>query len=824
MPTDGGYPGQSERDVVRRHPLLEKGTFEQLHRNDIIETRPHILHFGGFQVHKEHSHALRVLNISSCSLRLSIIGPSTPYFRINYDKKGLLAPGMSEEIRVTFSPHEWRYYYDTVKIFCGKLSENLVVPIHAYPSANDISLPRIVDFGRVALGTTRTKVIPLTCKIPIQFEYEVAVTESHPDFDISPLSGIIPSNDTTTISIAFHPTKHRTARAELQFNISQFDFEPVNVSLLGSCPPDLSQEEVLAHDRSEKAVAAAQRAQEQLSARVEGLKEKKSRAIQFKPPIIAEDVGEQVIDGVKVPFGLNHSTTNFVLNQRAGKLPLKDLSAFIREQAVVDDGRKAQDEAGDAQAQELRFEKQYRDVERRDKEKELKGMVAIGEDPPTDAMIAQIEESQKLVHQQILEHRFECDRKRIESVLSKNRVVVPDTFHSAVAPLWDENVNDAFALRLEVIDRFVRAGSKCLAQVRAQRNAEKLHKALRAAGVVDRATCKAWVDMENKAAAVGGRGRSGEELEGTEDGKLPAVRFRRGMVLPPSIPISASLMTQEDRVRVPVAPLGNFEDFKKAELHPRLDYVVRGYQKFKVPPPAAYMKPRDTSNRLNACQEEQSIRGVRGDLFDGAETPFEMPASCLLPPEHDPISLMVPSPSCRTYIGFPDFVECDLEYRLAQPPPLLEPLKTLPLIPPDINLDDPLLCKLRRRTLYDPFQHFDPFPANFAEGGGKAGPRLGVDQGGERLSFLPVGGCNRDIPSDTDSDERDDFTLPAPTQEDYEAAMKRLDIPLESELWKVKAEREDRLRALSEANNCYVRNRLAELNGHLDPRDKLFLG
>ena len=82
----------------------------------------------------------------------------------------------------------------------------------------------------------------------------------------------------------------------------------------------------------------------------------------------------------KVPFGLNHSTTNFVLNQRAGKLPLKDLSAFIREQAVVDDGRKAQDEAGDAQAQELRFEKQYRDVERRDKEKELKGMVAIGED------------------------------------------------------------------------------------------------------------------------------------------------------------------------------------------------------------------------------------------------------------------------------------------------------------------------------------------------------------------------------------------------------------------------------------------------------------
>ena len=44
-----GYPAPV------RHPLLERETFEKLQRNDVVEIRPHILHFGGFQVHKARS-------------------------------------------------------------------------------------------------------------------------------------------------------------------------------------------------------------------------------------------------------------------------------------------------------------------------------------------------------------------------------------------------------------------------------------------------------------------------------------------------------------------------------------------------------------------------------------------------------------------------------------------------------------------------------------------------------------------------------------------------------------------------------------------------
>ncbi|CAK9069160.1 unnamed protein product [Durusdinium trenchii] len=133
-----GYPDQEDPSEATlrklgRHPLLEKETFEKLQRNDVVETRPHILHFGGFQIHKEHTQLLKLVNISPSSLRVSIIGPATQWFKIRFDKKGLLAPGMSEDIMVTFEPHEW--------------------PIHAYPSANDVVLPRMLDFGSIAIGT-----------------------------------------------------------------------------------------------------------------------------------------------------------------------------------------------------------------------------------------------------------------------------------------------------------------------------------------------------------------------------------------------------------------------------------------------------------------------------------------------------------------------------------------------------------------------------------------------------------------------------------------------------------------------------------------------
>mmetsp|Transcript_56387 Transcript_56387/g.132233 ORF Transcript_56387/g.132233 Transcript_56387/m.132233 type:complete len:891 (-) Transcript_56387:47-2719(-) len=858
-----GYPRGKPQYV--RHPLLEKCSFQQLHRNDVIESKPHTLHFAGFQINKEHSQVLKIVNISPKTLRLAILPPTTQWFKIDIDKKGLVAPGMSEEIVVTFTPDEWRYYHDAIKIFCGNISENLVVPIHAYPSATGLELPKMVDFGNVPLGTTRTKSIPLTSELPIQYEFEIAIIEDHPDFEITPLRGIVPANGTTNLALTFLPTKHRTCRAELQVSVSQFDFEPVNIVVVGNALPELTKETILQSKQSELEAQETKKKHDATAAKVMELKEKRSRAkLDAKPPLFAVEAPHKTIDGVKVPLKMDQSATNFVLNQAPGKLPLKELASFIREQRAAAETRKLKATMGsdededddDIHAQEMRFEMQFREVAKSDKDKALKSGIARGEAPMTEEAQEREKERRRWRHAVILERRVVDDRARVASVLTQESVTIPAGYRPHATPAWDENANDSFSIRLQVRDRLMRAGAKVMTRVRADIRKTLLRAALRQHNVTDRAKCRAWVDSDNKAAAAGIHlnstqrgGMSHSETSALSDLErtslsealalaetsvsakaqdLPPGIFTipLNFVLPTQLPISRPSMTSETRSPVDVEPLDNFETFRPVALKKRLDYKVLQYEPFTVPPPAAYMKLHEDRAKLHAALEEDSVCGPCGDIFDGAEVPMAMPDSCLLPPQHDALSLLVPSPDCRTFIRPPDFVECDFEYQLAQCPRVVQPSATEDLIPKYLRtLEEPFLGQWRRqRRIHDPFDVFDPVPICLLEGGGKMGPRVGADAGGERLSFLPVGGFPRDIPSDTDSDQREDFEVPALPEAKFEEAMEQMGRPVASELWQKTAAAEERLQKQAKENNAAVREKLAELNKDIDYRHKLFLG
>merc|ERR1719399_2306578 len=169
------------------------------------------------------------------------------------------------------------------------------------------------------------------------------------------------------------------------------------------------------------------------------LKGKNTRgAIQVRPPQFAVET-ERVVEGVKIPERTDQQATNFVLNQTAGKLPLKDLFSFIKEQREAAERRRKKaelskgteegededdEEDDDRQAKELRFEMQYREIEKYDKEKELKGMVATGEDPPTEQDIAKVIDARLKRHNRLLEGTLREDAERVESLLSNTRVAV----------------------------------------------------------------------------------------------------------------------------------------------------------------------------------------------------------------------------------------------------------------------------------------------------------------------------------------------------------------------------------------------------------------
>mmetsp|Transcript_1891 Transcript_1891/g.4263 ORF Transcript_1891/g.4263 Transcript_1891/m.4263 type:complete len:866 (+) Transcript_1891:80-2677(+) len=850
-------PDQMVKDTrdYTKHPLLVNRSYEQLQRNALLEMRPAVLHFGGYRIHMEHSQRLRILNISGSSLRLSIIGPMTAWFQAKYTKKGILAPGMSEDLEIIFSPTEWRYYFDSIKIYCGEES-NLVVPIHAYPTANDIQVPRFIDMGAVPVGMTVSKQIPLQCTIPISFEYMITVLEDHPDFSVEPLQGMIPADDTVVITVTFRPSKFATARAELELSISQFDFEPLPITLMGSSRPDLAHDEVLRPGKMELQAVQEDRRQEMLITNLKRLQDRasnsKTKPCEVKYPDWVQPETIRVVDGVQIPIKPGKSETNFVMNQTPGKVPLKDLPSFISDQRAAaeskrlkaeGDGRASDDDddTEDLQATELRFEMQWRSIADYDKAKEIKSVVCIGEDPPSEQQQLKTRERRSARLTKILEQELTESGKRVETEVLAQAVSVPVGFKPE-DPTWNEYGNDTFAVRLQTIDRFVTAGSKVLMRVRAGRRLQSLQVALRKNAVADRQACVQWVDAENKQAKMGGQ--QGDD-KGESSVKL--VKIPINFCQPEAAPVFRPLTNSGERDALAVDPLDNFWVWKEFEPKPRLDYQVLQYVPFQpeeFPPAGQYMRPISgdgpcTTQRkqLVAALDEQTVtRGVRGDFFDGAEDALEMPSACLLCPEHDPMDLIRPSTEVRTFLAIPPFTECDAEYRLQEVPPPRTVLTS-----PSLVLDHVRSCATPWSNLYktkrkidDPFGVHDPWPASACQGGGKYGPSVAGDPAGDRFRYLPIGGMKRDMLSDTDSDGRDEeFEIDAP---EFKEHMKDLSagnawpIPafegrIVSEKWTKDLYMENRLRKQVLADGRAVRERLHQWNSSItEPHMKLFLG
>lgn len=152
------------------------------HARSSFKASPSVLHFGGFVVGQEYHLNVDIVNVMHKSKRMQVLPPSTPNFKvtvrfqvitichadthcrlvvaetaqISFDKKGHIAPGLAQSVRVTFLPTEYRYYYD-----CLRVQDEvgiLPIAIHGYPTANTVDVPTRVDLGTCALTETHRKV------------------------------------------------------------------------------------------------------------------------------------------------------------------------------------------------------------------------------------------------------------------------------------------------------------------------------------------------------------------------------------------------------------------------------------------------------------------------------------------------------------------------------------------------------------------------------------------------------------------------------------------------------------------------------------------
>jgi hypothetical protein len=140
---------------------------------------------------------------------------------------------MFEEIFVLFTPADWKYHYDCIRMVTPR--GNLVVPIHAYPimNPNQKYLPSLLDLGKATIGDKIIKKVELHCTVPVLFDFEMEYTTAHSDIMISPMSGEI-CDGKVEIEIEFNPSTATTASAEIKLIISEFEFEPQIMKVIAS--------------------------------------------------------------------------------------------------------------------------------------------------------------------------------------------------------------------------------------------------------------------------------------------------------------------------------------------------------------------------------------------------------------------------------------------------------------------------------------------------------------------------------------------------------------------------------------------------------------
>ena len=394
-----------------------------------------MLTFAGYEVKKTQSKKLIIKNISENPQRLSILPSTTPFFKAHYNKKGQLAPGMSEGLIVQFTPPEWRYYYDCLRILTP--AGNINIPIHAYPvlNSNERYLPSLIDLGRCAVGSQIRKEIKLESTVPVVFEYEIKILEAHSDISIGPVTGEIPGKGAQILEILYNPKSGSTASTEIQLVLSEFDYKPIKTRIIASAT---------------------------------------------HPSPLKSDTAKSLLA----------SKTNF---QSKKKLP--ELSKFTKTVTKAAQALIAP-KTIDRVIYEQQFNTEYRKLEEYDREKEFKIYSSLGNPHPSDYFLTSVYKDREDKTFTKLKNMRKNDISRNIHEADLDKSIIPVEFVPETVPTWNSYQNDEFSLRQLPLTRFVRAATIIITRLRADKRILQIKNTFAKYNVKTRAEAKEFVAFD----------------------------------------------------------------------------------------------------------------------------------------------------------------------------------------------------------------------------------------------------------------------------------------------------------------------------------------
>ncbi|XP_078465320.1 cilia- and flagella-associated protein 221 isoform X1 [Lampetra planeri] len=450
------------RRLVPNH-LLQTRTFRNIVKNQVVEAKPGILHFGGYELGKQHAQDVKLINISAECINMHIIPPQSKHFQVKYSKKGALVPGLSLRVCVEFCPDEWRYYYDCIRVHCQG-DETLLVPIHGYPVVNVPDLPSFLNIPDTALGESREVAIPLRCSCPIDFEFQVSITQPNPAITVTPSSGLIPAHGETRLAVRFSPREFCTARATLSLLVSQFNAKPLECTVTGTSTPGTHARRVRAakEDRSSKAVPSPIASQGPQARRTRRLGQLSSHPSGSVSGIVAGGASLGVPPRLDTVFAVSR-----ILCEQPDRSHARDLRDAERGGVGRGGGGGGQ---GSRHAAEALFLQKVARFTKEERANMLRWQVHLGSEPLTSREKWELVEARRVAVLEYQRSRGEhvgvLAQPSVETVLTSHRSCRLISQELPVPPGMDVLANDPWLLRQRALGRLQQAARKVIVRAR----------------------------------------------------------------------------------------------------------------------------------------------------------------------------------------------------------------------------------------------------------------------------------------------------------------------------------------------------------------------
>ncbi|XP_059153002.1 cilia- and flagella-associated protein 221-like isoform X2 [Physella acuta] len=660
---------EPRKPIAVPNHLLETKIYATLGKNAQVIAKPIAIHFDGFEVGEKQTRTLALINASSELLRMHIIPPQTSHFKVKYTKPGKMVAGMSLTCTVEFTPDEWRYYYDCIRIHSPG-EENLIIPIHGYPVMCTKDFPRKYNFPLVPVGHRLSKTFPLKSMVPVDFEFIFKYIQPHPAFIIEPMSGIVPANNEIEITVTFAPFEFQTALMTVELILSQFNSKGIICSFTGVSEPGLLKAKTMASLRSEvldpRSVSPIE------MARVKKTLTKKT--IDSRQVLSAPAHVNLERNGIRFPARIDnpHAVAKILL-QEPGKLKVNEIRQNVLDQKGPTQMTR--------QMKEAMFEQMVRKNVYDERQNQLRWQIKVGDTPISrEEKLNILEERSEAINRYMLDIQGipipEEEFCRTQTFSRVYRIIRDVDSLAPIEAKFDCYSNDQWAVRFANLNKLVQAARKVVIQNRGESRLRGLRELVHTFS-----TTKPREATTDSAKLTEHEHRNEKE----ESHHLKAEKILRhkfptfvsstekndmapdsvGLVQVDPTEIIIKREVEYFNLKVPLAYKLN--DYNHLNVHDASSgYVpMKGLRKLRTGAEEEVITISEDS--VDPCQEV--VGQSRLSMADQVETgDLAPPAAMLKPMEYPALYIMNPSPGLQVFLAPMPYSEVDYDYHLCPLP------------------------------------------------------------------------------------------------------------------------------------------------------------